>query len=182
MSGYDVYQCLKFLSGVDRSGGIGGRAEDDGTGGRRYGLLELCGSDFEVGVDLGGDLHDIGAGEFHHLDVGHPCGGGDDDIVAGSHEGEDCVAQGLLGAVGDNNLRGVEAEGVFARQFVCDGAAQRHVARYGAVEREVVIDGLFGCILDVGRGVEVGFAYREVDHVDAFGAEVGTFLRHGQSL
>ncbi len=88
----------------------------------------------------------------------------------------------MLGSVAYHNLSRLERKTVFAAQFVGNGLAEAHIARYGAVEAVIFLDGFDAGLLDVVRGVEVGFANGEVDYVDALSLEFCAFLRHRQGL
>ena len=62
-----------------------------------------------------------------------------------------------------------------------DGIAQLGCSAHGGVLGEVVLNGRYGCFLDVRRSIEVRLACAEVDQVDARGAEFFRFSgnRHG---
>ena len=79
--------------GVDRAGGVGGRAHEQGLGARRAGGLELVDRDLVVLVGAREDLDGPAAGQGDDLGVGGPVGGGQDDLVAGVDQGgEDLYA------------------------------------------------------------------------------------------
>lgn len=172
----DVDKCAELVGGVYASGGVARGADEDHAGARRDGAAELVGGDLEVLLDAGGDEDGLAFGELNHLDVADPCGCGDYDFVAGVDCGEDDVAEGLLGAVTDDNLRGVVDNAFGGGDVVDDGLAQREVARDGSVTGEVLVDGGFCGLLDVERSVEIGFTNGEVDDVDAHSLEFLAFL------
>ena len=180
MTGEHAHQVGQLVVAVDGTRGVRGRAEDDGLGARREGGLELVARHLEALVDASVERHVDALGELDHLEVADPCRRGDDDLVALVDDGEDDVADLLLGTVADHDLLGCEVQAVLTLQLLADGLAQRHVARHGRVEREVLVDGLLGGLLDVGGGVEVRFADAHVDDVEALGLEFLTLLRHGQ--
>ena len=120
----DVGQGLQLVVAVDAARGVRGRAEDERLGLGRDGGLELLGRDLEVLIDAGGQDHVRALGQLDHLHVAHPVGGGHDDFVARVDEAEQGVADGLLGAVGDDDLIDGVVEAVLPLEFGDDGLPQ----------------------------------------------------------
>ena len=176
----DVGQSLQLVVAVDAARGVRRRAEDERLRLGRDGGLELLGRDLEVLINAGGQDHVRALGQLDHLHVAHPVGGGHDDFVARIDEAEQGVADGLLGAVRDDDLVDGEVESVLVFEFGDDGFPQIQVARDGGVERVVVVDGLLRGGLDGVGGEEIGLADAQVDDVDALCLQLIAFLRHGQ--
>ena len=173
-------QSLHLFCAIHGTGGIGGAAKNEGARAGRDGGLELCGRDLEVLLDRGFYEHGGAVGQTHHVGIAHPVGSGDDHLVAFVDNGEEDVANGLLGTVAHDDLCGRIFEVVFAKQLGADGFAQVEITGHGAVARPVVVDGLFGGDFNVIGRIEVGFADAEVDDVHALCFEFGAFLRHRQ--
>ena len=180
MGQHHLGQGAQFFLAVHAAGGVAGRAEYEHAGGGGDGGFQLLGGDFEVLLEASLDDHGAAAGQFHHLRVAHPIGGGDDDLLALVDEGEHGVAHALLGTVRHYNLGGCVVEAVLAFQFGGDGLAQVGIAGHGRVARVVVAYGLVGGLFDVVGRVEVGFAHAQVDHVDALRFHLTAALRHHQ--
>ena len=173
-------QRLEFLLAVNGTRGVARRAEDDGLGAGRDGLFELGGRNLEVLFNAG--LHEDGlaVGHEHHLRVAHPIGSGDDDFLARGDEGHDGIADTLLGTVGTNDLLGRIVQAVLVFQFVHHCLTEGRISGHGRVARIVVVHCLLRSFLDVVGRVEVGFADREINHIDPLGLELSALLRHGQ--
>ena len=173
-------QSFHLFGAIHGAGGIGGAAKNEGARAGRDGGLKLCGRDLEVLLDRGFYEYGGAVGQTHHVGIAHPVGSGDDHLVAFIYNGEEDVANGLLGTVSHDDLCGRIFEVVFAKQLGADGFAQVEITGHGAVARPVVVDGLFGGDFNVIGRIEVGFADAEVDDVHALCFEFGAFLRHRQ--
>ena len=174
-------QCLQFVAGVDATGRIAGRTEDEHACARGDGGFELLGSDLEVLLDAGTDVNRHTSCQQRHLWVAHPVRRGDDDLLAIVDKSHHSIADTLLGTIRNENLVSGVVESVLVLQLGDDGAAQVGIARHRRVARPVVVDSLLGCLLDVVGSIEVGFSHAEVDHIDALCLHLGTFLRHRES-
>ena len=99
-----VGQGLQLGLAVDATRRIARRTEDEHTGLRGDGCLQLLGGHLEILLETG--FHDYGLTtcQLHHLGIAHPVGGRDDDFLTVVHQGHDGVADTLLGTVGDENL------------------------------------------------------------------------------
>ena len=73
----------------------------------------------------------------------------------------------------DDDFLGGVVQAVVALEFGDDGVFQAGDAADRGVFGESVVDGFLGGILDVLRGVEIGFAGTEADNVLAFSLELG---------
>ena len=106
-----------------------------------------------------------------------PEGVGHKHLVTRVDEGRHGQEYGLVGAHRDHDLLcGIENQAVVALELVGDGLAQLgHPVVRGIVDHAVV-QGLFGGLLDVGRGIEVGAAYAEVHDVLPLGLPPVHFL------
>src|SRR5204862_4298782 len=74
---------------------------------------------------LGGvDDDRLAAGEDDRLGVRHPVGGGDQHFVAGVEEGREGVVNGLLAAVGDEDVGGLDGVAGVPGRLGGDGVPQ----------------------------------------------------------
>ena len=168
MLGHHLGDGAELLFGVDHTRRIGRAAEHHQLGLRRDGRLQLRRRDFEVVLDLAGNVFDIG---FRHLrdgTVGNPVGSGDDDLVAGVHQSHDSLVDGLLAARGDHNLLRRIIQPVVSLELVADGFQQISITGHWRVVREVVVNGLFGILLHRLRRVEIGLADTQADDILTF--------------
>ena len=153
-----------FLFGVDGAGRVGGGDEDECFGGGGVGGFELFDGDLIVLVATGEYLDGVTACQADAFGVGGPVGRGQQDVVTFVDDGCECLVDGLLAAVGDDDLGGVNlhtgvAQGLFGNCLLqfgktgCGGVAE--VLR--VVER-------FACgIHNVRGGGEVRFACTETN-------------------
>ena len=176
MVGQHSHQSGQLFAAVDRAGRVGGRAEYQHAGLGRDGSFQLGRSNLEVLLDAG--RYDDGAplSQLHHFRIAHPEGSRYDDLIARIDQGEDGVAYRLLGTVGTRYLCSGILQAVLVLQLGHDGVAQRRIAGYRRIAREVVVDGLLGCLLDVVGGVKVGFADTQVDYVYTLCLQLSAFL------
>ena len=171
----------QLLGRVDAARRVGRRAHEEDLRARRARGLELLDGHLVVLVGAGEHLDGGRAGELDDLGVRGPVRGRQDRLVAGAQQRGECLEDGLLAAVGDDDVGGGDLVAGVAQGLFRDGLAQRREAGGGrvAVHRGVArgLDG--GLDNVVGRG-EVGFAGAEADHRAAGGLE-GLGLRvHGQ--
>ena len=176
----DRRQLGQFTAAIHRAGGVAGRTQHHQPRARRDGRLQLPGSHLEALLHAHGHRHRLAAGQNHHLHVTHPCRHRDHNLVARVDEGHHNVAQLVLGTVADNHLRRLEVKAVLSLEFLDNSLAQRQVARHGGVEREIVVDGALGSLLDMIRSVKVRLAHREVNHVNALSLQLTALLAHRQ--
>ena len=66
-------------------------------------------------------------------------------------------------------LAPVEVYAVLIAQFVGTGLSEREIAGNRSVECIVVVNGVFCGLFYEARCVEIGFAYRQIDHIDPLG-------------
>lgn len=159
-------RALQFFLAIDAARRVAGRTEDEHTGIGRDGGFQLLGRHLEVLLEACLDDHGFAACQQYHLGVAHPVGGGDDDFLTVVDEGHHCIADTLLGTVGDQDLGGGVVQVVLALQLAGYGLSQGRVARYRGVFRIVLVDGELCLLLDVVWGVEVWFSDAHVDYVD----------------
>ena len=97
---------LDLVPGIDRSGGVGRRDEQEHLGTRGGGRLELVEGDPETARGVGGDDHRNPPGQGDHLGIGGPVGGEHQHFVAGVTKSGESVGDGLLAAIGHQDLGG----------------------------------------------------------------------------
>ena len=124
----------KFLLGVDGTGGVGGRAEEERLGAWGDEAFELMRQNLEVLLLATKERHVDAFGQLDHLEVAHPCWGGDDHFVTLVNDGEDDIADFLFGAITHYNLRRREIQAILTFELAANGLAEGHVARYRSVE------------------------------------------------
>ena len=91
---------------VDGTGRVGGGAHEQGLGALGTGGLELVDRDLVVLVRAGEDLDGRAARQLDALGVGDPERGGEDDLVARVDDRGEGLVDGLLAAVGDDDVLG----------------------------------------------------------------------------
>ena len=176
MTGNDGSQSGQLFLGIDRAGGVRRRAENQQAGFRRDGCLQLFGGHLEVLFDAGTDDDGSTVGQFDHFGIAHPVRSRYNHFIALVHQGQDGVADRLLGTVGAADLCGGVVQSILVFQLGHDGIAQGRITGYGRIAREVVVDGFLGSFLDVVGRIEVGFAYTQVDDIDPLCLQFTTFL------
>ena len=176
----DLCQCGQFFCGIDRTGRVARRAEDDHLGLGGDDGFQLGRGDLEVSLDLCLDVNRSTFCQLHHLRIADPVRCGDDHFVARVDQCEDCVADALFCTVGGQDLVGAVVQVVLAGELVADGLLQVRIARDRGVTGPVVVDGLLGGIFDVVGGIEIRFADGKVDDIDALCLQLAAALRHSQ--
>ena len=99
---------LSLFRGVNRAGGVRGRAEHQRLGGRGVGLLQLGRGDLVVGVGVGKNAYRNTASQSDGLRVGGPIGGGQQNLIALTDNGCETLIHCLLATVGDHNVGRVD--------------------------------------------------------------------------
>ena len=145
-----------------------GRAADRSAEGLEVGRAGAV----RKGLHLDGDAAD-------ELDLGAVAAPGrveQQDLVAGVHQGEQGVAQGVLGAVADDDVLGLVGDPPGLLQVPGHGLPQGVQACGRGVLHRAALHGGDGRLAGQAGGVEVGLADGHVDHVPARG---GHFLGGG---
>ncbi len=173
-------QSLKFFMRIYGSCRIGGGVEHDYSAFWSNHFLKLGGCYLEP--IFRHSLHSNGRAfsQLHHLHIAHPCRHGDYHLVTGIYQSQNHIGQFMLCTVAHDYAFRREIEPVFAFQFIAHHFTKAHVAGHGGIARKIIINGFLGCILDKVGGVEIGFAGRQADHVDASGAKFSGFLKHSE--
>ena len=164
-------QRLEVLPGEDRAGRIARAVEDDCPRPRRDGPGERGGVGVEPVLHPRGDDDRAPPGEEHLLRVAHPVGGEHHHLVPVGEQRLEAVVEGLLAAVGGDDLLGGEVELVLLLQLLDDGRAELGDAGGGGVLGEALPQRLDRRLLDVGRGVEVRLSRRQPGDVLPRGGE-----------
>ena len=146
------------------------RVHDDGL--RVFGArgLDVLDARLEVAVGAGEHGHGHAAGELHGFRIAGPVRGGDDDLVALVEQNLERFVDGLLAAVGHDDLAWVDFVAGVAQRLVRDGLAQFRQTCRGRVTI------VFRILHRGGRGRddrcggwEVRFSRAEPDDVDSGG-------------
>ena len=103
--------------------GLDGRAEQERLGRGRARGLELLDRDEVVLVDAREDLDGGAARESDRLGVGGPVRSGEEDLVAGVDDRRERLEDGLLAAVGHDDVGGVDLVARVAQRLGGDGLA-----------------------------------------------------------
>ena len=158
---------LQLLTGPDGTVGVGRRGDDD-----RLGPPGDPGSDILVAGDetvflVGGNEDRNTAGHADHLRIGDPAGRRDQDFVTWVQDRLEDRKEGMLGAVGDEDLlRGI-GQAVIPLHFPGDGHPELHGAGNGRVARHAEVQGFLRGVADMLRRGKIRFAGAETDHVQA---------------
>src|SRR6185437_2730719 len=91
---------------------------------------------------------------------------------------QDDIGQALLGTRGNNDILGLVIQVVVALELDTHRLTQVEVTGYRSVMAPVIVDRLFGSLLDVGRSIKIGFSQGKIDHVDALGSQLTAQLGH----
>lgn len=153
--------------GVATAGGVSKRVQDQPLGSRGDNRLKRGGADLEGDILATGHRDRRAAGKPHHVGVGHPVGGRDDDLVALVEGGEEGVGDDLLTAGPDTDLGGLVVQAVVALEFADDGLLELRGAVDIGVACGARVDGGLGRRPDVLGRVEVRLALRQADDVPA---------------
>ncbi len=165
----DLGERGQFVLGVDGAGGVAGGVEDDHLRERAHVLAKQFGRELVAVLGGGRDDDGFAAGHPDHFRIAEPIRGGDEDLVARIDGSEDGVEAGVLGAAGDDDLRGLVAQAVVGLELFGDGGTQFGNAGGRSVLGEAGVEGAHGGGLDVLGCVKIGFAGAETDHVEALG-------------
>ena len=97
----DIDEGLQLGTGIDRTGGVVGRAEDKHAGTLRQRRTELVGRK-QVIILVGGLYgNDLSFRQLNHLGIAYPRRHGNDDFIPGIDERLDGIVDSHLGADGD---------------------------------------------------------------------------------
>ena len=162
----------QLLGRVDRAGRVRRRAQQQHLGALGAGGLELVNADLVVLVGPGEDLDRGPPGQGDGLGVGGPVGRGQQHLVAGVDECGEGLEDGLLTAVGDQDVVGGDLVAGVAQRLGGDGLAQgRQALGGGVLVVGRVLRGGDGGLNDVVGGGEVGLSGAEADDGAAGGLE-----------
>ena len=168
----DVGQGPEHLPGVQHARGVGGRVKEDALGvvGNRF--VQLLGRELEF-VLLPG-LGDDGDAAAHPNDLGiaDPIGRGNDHLVAGVHQRADGEIDVVLGAGGDDHLRGGVVKAAVLLHPLADGLFQLDDAGGGGVFGFIFGKGTNAGLFDVVGGGKIGLPCPKAHHVDALGFHI----------
>ena len=164
----DIGDSLERLFRIDSAGRVGGVIENDGLRLVCDGVLELLRRELEALLLTDIDDHRHTAEQAHHLIIADPVRGRDDDFVARVDQSGQRNVDHMLGAAGDNCLRGLVFQTVIRLGAVTDRLTQLDHAGRRGVARFSVADRAHTGITDaVGRG-KIGLTGAEADNVLPF--------------
>src|SRR5690606_13902302 len=173
-------QRLQFLARVRNARRVAWAVEGDELRTRRDRRFQLLGADLVARGYARVDDDRNAARDLDHVRVGHPVGRGDHDFIARVEDSLAEIEVALLAAAGDEDLvRGV-GKIIVAMELGDDGALQRRRTVHRRVLGLAALDGVFGSLLDVFRGVEIRFAGAKADDVLAARAQFRGALRDGK--
>ena len=155
----------RLLGGVDGTGRVGGRAEQQCLRPGRAGRLELVDRDEVPLVDSGEDFDRRPPGETDRLGIGRPVRRGQQDLVTRVHDGRERLVDGLLAAVGHEHRRRRH----LVPRVALGLGGDRLLQGWQAGRRRVVVVGRHpgrrhGGVDDVRRRREVRLSGAEADH------------------
>ena len=120
---------LKSCSWPQRKG-----AEEESLGAWSDEAFELVGQNLEVLLLAAKEGYVDAFCQFYHFEIAHPCRGGDDYFVALVNDGENDIADLLLGTITYNNLCRREIYTILTFEFSANGLTEGHIARHRCVE------------------------------------------------
>ena len=170
----------KLFLAVDSSCRVAWRAKQNDLGLIGDETLKLLGCDFEVLILSAEERYVDTFCKLYHLEITNPGWSRDDDFIALINDGKDDVADLLLCTVAYYDLCWSKVNTILFLELLADGLAQREIAWYCCVEREIIVNSFLGCLLYVIRSVEIRFSHREVDDVESLSLEFLALLRHCQ--
>ena len=135
--------------------------------------MELRRRDLEVLRLRPLDYYWLGAGQQHHVRVGHPIGRRNDDLIAWVQQGLGQIVETLFAATGHQHLFGFVIETVLALEFGDNRLLQPRGAVDGGVFGEPVLNRPDGGLFDMLGGVKVRLAGTQSNDVLAGGAHGG---------
>ena len=176
----DVGEAAEFSGGVDDARGVAWGAEQEHPRLGRDGSPQGLRAELEVLLDPCLQKNRLCPGEFDEFRVAHPVGRGNDHLIPlVEHRGEH-VVEGVLGAVGDHDLRRRDGETCAAAVVVGHGLFELRDASGRGVFRLPGANRLLRGPADMGGRGEVGLAHGEVDDVDPGGGHRGGAGGHRQ--
>ena len=153
-----------LLGCVDGPGRVGRGDEDEQLGARGACGLQLLHRGAVSAGFVGVDDDGRATRELDGLGVRRPVWRGEDRLVAGVEECGERVVEGLLAAVGDEDLAGLGVVAAVSQGLGRDGLAQlRQAGRGGVAVPSGVAAGGHGRLDDVVRRGEVGLSRPEAD-------------------
>ena len=163
---------LQVLAVHDHAGGVGGTVEHQQPGGGPDLGFEFLRGEAKPPGRLGDQQPGFGAGEAHHFGVAEPEGGGQQHLIARAQQDLKEVVEGLLAAVGDQDLVGRGRHPVFHGQFGRDGCAQGRLPGHRPITGMARLQGIGRGLADEGRGIKVRFPRRKAADVLSSRAEL----------
>ena len=167
---------LQLLSVVHHAGWVGGIVEQNGLGPGGDGGRELFRCQLEVLCLGGGHHHRHAAHHLDELNVAHPVGRRQNDLVTGVDHCPQSQVDQVLGAAAHHHLAGLVLQSVVGLHAAAHRLTQLHRAGCGGIAGDVLLNGRNAGCLDVVGGVEVGLPRSEADHIHTVGLHL---LEHG---
>ena len=162
----------EFRCGVDRAGRVRRRAQQENLRALGQSAVELVERDLVVLVGAREYLNRDAAGQPDRLGVGGPVGGGQDDLVAVVEQRHERLVDGLLAAIGDDDVVRINLNTGVGLRLRGDCRAKLGQALCHGVLVVLRIRGsLRGRLNDVSWGGEVRLARAKTDDRLAFGLQ-----------
>ena len=161
-----------FSGGVDAARRIRRRAVQEDLRALGARSFELFDADLVVLLGAGENGDGDAAGEFDDLGVGRPVGGRQEGLVARVEDGGECLEDGLLAAVGHENLSGIDLISGVSQSLLGNCRTQLGQTSGGRVAVHRGFTGsAHGRFDDRFWGREIGFARTESDDGASLGFE-----------
>src|SRR5581483_11424511 len=152
---------------------IAGAIEKQQAGLRRDGSGELARGDFVALSRTGERHHRLRVGEQNHIRVGDPVGRRDHGLIVSVEHRHAEIEDRLLGARAHQDLRALVLDAVVAGELRRNGVLELVDALDVRIARESAANGVDTRLRDGHRGIEVGLACPEADHILALCLEAG---------
>ena len=159
---------LQLLPAVNHAGGVAGVVEDQGLGFGSNGGGKLLRSHFKPGPLPRRNHHWLAAHHLDHLQVAHPIGSGQYDLVTRVYHSPQSQIDAVLRPGGHHYLGGLVIQPAVLPHPLADRFLQFRGAGGRGIPGQVGGNGPVRRRLDVSRSIEIRLAGTEADHINAF--------------
>ena len=175
-----IRQSPQAFLAVDGTGGVIGRADNDGLCGRADRLFNGLQVQF-IGILFQITENRLCSGQLDDLRIADIAGRGNDDFIPVCCDGHQGQVQTLLGTDKDQNLFRRIADMILLFQFLRDRLPQFINTHAGRVMGEIILDRFNAGCFDMSRGREIRFSYVKRNDLPALPAKGGDSGDHGGS-